>query len=576
MDTKNRLKRIPSATAELSELKFCRSGGIAMYRILIVDDEPITRNGIKNFIDWKNEFMHVDSVCSNGETALSTLESCPVDILITDIKMPKMNGIELMKKAFELYPWLKVIMISSYSDFDYVREGLKLGAVDYLLKSALEPQELLSVLHRCTFMLEKERRKKAELNYYQNEAVYRERKYIEKEVKRLVVQKQVPLSSIDWAPTWLKQRYDCVYLILDGAEELMENQGYLYVQLLLEDFQELFYREEDEGVAMLMEENSAFLVFPDNVGDTELRLRQWKKSLETELGISLSFGFTIEEGISRIMKGLTNSRMACQRRFFEGLGGIYVWEGLTENKGTAQTSTNKSEPPNWQPFFEIIRNGDPIASAVEYAMERWKSTNLNPEQVKHEAYYLLTDIYERQANTEPPLSEGLDLLKQAETLDKIASLLKRGLEEIKRTFIPKLPDNGNGGQMITKALKYIDDHYTENLTLQIVANTLHVSKNYFSSLFKKQTGCNFIDYLIELRIRVAKKLLTEEGGRIYSIAETVGFNDVRYFIKIFKKLTDLTPLEYREKYKGRNSHFIESVKKNKGVYSKLRKFTLIL
>lgn len=521
-----------------------------MYRIIIADDEPIIRNGIEAFINWEKEGFSVEAICSNGAEALAVLKNRPVDIIITDIQMPLMNGIELMKQAFELYPWLKVIMISSYSDFEYVREGLKMGAVDYLLKAALKPEELLAVLRRCISMLEEERRKEAE---FQQGAVYRERKSIEQEIKRLIVQEQVQVSLIDWAPAWFRQRYACVYLILDGAEDLKENYGCLYVQLLMEDLQELFYGQVDEGTAMLMGETGMFLVFPDNTGDAELRLGYWKKSVETELGLSLSAGFTVEQGISRIQIGLADSRMACQRRFFNGLGGIYAFEESTENKETTKVMSTEKEQPDWKPLFEMIRKGDPISSAVEYAMERWKGLCLNQEQVKQEAYDLLTDIYELQADTGSPLSELLDLLERTETLDQIVSLLKRGLEDIGKSFIPRLADKGNGGQLITKALEYITVHYRENLTLQIVADTVHLSRNYFSLLFKKQTGRNFIDYLIELRIREAKRLLAEEDVRMSDIAETTGFNDVNYFRKLFKKMTGLTPLEYKEKHQGTGS-----------------------
>ncbi|MFD1775288.1 response regulator [Paenibacillus rhizophilus] len=541
-----------------------------MYRVLIVDDEPITRNGIEAFIDWEKEGLSVEASCANGAAALTVLENRPIDILITDIQMPLMNGIELMKQAFQLYPWLKVIMISSYSDFEYVKEGLKLGAVDYLLKSALEPAELLAVVHRCISMLKDERRKEVE---FQEGAIYRERKSTEQDIKRLIVQEQEFLPLIDWAPAWFQQRYACVYLILDGAGELKGNYGHLYVQLLLEDLQELFYRQIDEGAAMLMGESGMFLVFPDNVGDAELRIRYWKQTVEMELELSISAGFTIEQGICRLLNGLAGSRMACQRRFLEGLGGIYVWEGSTENKGTAQVSTIESELPDWKSFFEIIRNGDPISSAMENAMQRWKGMWLNPEQVKHEANELFTGIYEQQAVTGLPLSELLDLLERTETLDQILSILKHGLEDIGKTFIPRLADKGNGGELIAKALEYITNHYSENLTLQIVADTVYLSKNYFSLLFKKQTGQNFIDYLIELRIREAKRLLAEEDVRISDISEIAGFNDVNYFRKLFKKMTGLTPLEYRERHQGAGSQ-LEQVTKQFGEQTAVNEVSL--
>ncbi|MGP7818100.1 response regulator transcription factor [Niallia sp. 01092] len=517
-----------------------------MYRVVIVDDEPISRNGIEAFIDWKREGMLVESLCANGEEALKVLKASSADILITDIKMPIMNGIELMKQALEHYPNLKVVMLSSYSDFEYVKEGLKLGAVDYLLKSALDPVELLDVLRRCISILEEERRKEIEFHYYQQGAAYKERKYMEQAIKRIMVQEQCSSSSMDWEPKWLKQDYVCMYITLDRAEVLMEKHGYLHVQLLLEEFQEMFYQKMDDGAAVLSGERSLFLLFPKRLQNWRRKLYRLKRSVETELGITISAGYAMEQGRYGILKGLANSRMACQRRFFEGVGGIYGW---TENQAVAFSSKMETEHADWQSFFEIIRNGDPVSSAVEYAINHWKNLCNNPEQIKKEACDLLIQISELQADAKPLPPDQFDLLENAETLDEIASLFKRILEEMETSFILRSPDNGNGGQLITKALAYMDSHYTENLTLQNVADKVHVSKNYFSILFKQQTGYNFIDYLIELRIREAKRLLTEEDGRIYDVAESLGFNGVNYFSRLFKKMTGLTPLEYRKKYK---------------------------
>jgi two-component system response regulator YesN len=112
----------------------------------------------------------------------------------------------------------------------------------------------------------------------------------------------------------------------------------------------------------------------------------------------------------------------------------------------------------------------------------------------------------------------------------------------------RLNDKGHGGQLITKAIEYIKLHYREELTLQEVADTIHVSKSYFSNLFKKQSGQNFIDYLIDLRLHEAKRMLVQNEYKIYEVAEKSGFNDVKYFSKLFKKMTQMTPVEYREKH----------------------------
>ena len=245
-------------------------------------------------------------------------------------------------------------------------------------------------------------------------------------------------------------------------------------------------------------------------------------------------------------KGFINSRAACQRRFFEGLGGLYPQNN--SDTFSEKIPEGKEIHHDFSPLFEMIRNGDPISSAIEYALERWKGGYLTPEQVKQEACIVLTGVFNLHGVEEPMLAERHDLIYQAETMKQMVDLLICQLEENRNSFLPKLTENGYDENLIAKALEYISAHYTENLTLQNVADTVHLSKSYFSLYFKKQTGRNFVDYLIELRIREAKRLLVESESRIYDVAKAAGFKDVKYFSKVFKKITGLTPIAYREKY----------------------------
>ncbi|MGP7818826.1 response regulator transcription factor [Niallia sp. 01092] len=519
-----------------------------MYKILIVDDEPVIRKGISSFIEWEKEGLTVDDNYANGLEALDALKKNSFDILITDIKMPLMNGIELMKQAMELYPWLKVILISNYSDFEYVKEGLKLGAVDYLLKLTLKKDDLITVLRKCISSLEEERKKNSELIHYQQDAIYLNRKRVEQEIKRLIVQEKISSSDTSWAPAWLEQQYSCVYLILDGAEEWRENHGYLYVQFLLEELQKMFYEQMEEGVALLVSESGLFFIMPNSDGNAQHLFLEWKQLIEKTWKISMSGGFVTEREASHILEGFSKSHSVCQRRFFEGLGSLYSIH--SSDYSTKNTVIIKKQQDEWKPFFDMIRNGDPVSSAIEIAFDRWKSGALNPEQVKQEACNLLKRTYELNADTEILLSEQFELLCRAETLENMTAILISQLEEIWTPIIPKLADKDYNEQLIIKALEYIASHYTENLTLQSVADTVHLSKSYFSLYFKKKTGRNFVDYLIDLRIREAKRLLVENESRIYDIATAAGFNDAKYFSKLFKKVTGLTPNAYREKHQA--------------------------
>ncbi|WP_198510249.1 response regulator, partial [Bacillus solitudinis] len=127
-----------------------------MYNIIIVDDEPVIRSGLKASVEWDKEGLSLLGDFSNGEEAFSIMKENHVDILITDIKMPIMDGLTLMKKALNLYPKLIVILISSYNEFAYVKEGIKYGAIDYVLKPTLEQEEFLQLIQKCVKRLDEE------------------------------------------------------------------------------------------------------------------------------------------------------------------------------------------------------------------------------------------------------------------------------------------------------------------------------------------------------------------------------------------------------------------------------------
>ncbi|SDM83035.1 two-component system, response regulator YesN [Paenibacillus sp. yr247] len=516
-----------------------------MYRVLIVDDEPVIRNGIKAFINWEREGLTATADCANGMEALSLMESLPVDILITDIKMPLMNGIQLMQHSLQLYPHLKVIMVSSYTDFEFVREGLKLGAVDYLLKPTLEAEDLLAVLRRCIASLEEEKKRQSKISRSQLDAVYRDQRKFEHELKRLIVLEQE--CDYSWVPGWMKDRITCVYMMLDDAQELREIHGNLHTQLLLEDLQESFYTETQEGVAALVtSDNSLFLLLPKGLQEVEPLLLQWKQLLARNFGVSITLGICSLQGIHEIRHGFAESRHASQERFFQGLGKIFsanAAQGLPRRQQDAEID----ETPDWAALAEQIRGRTAASNLIKQVHNRWSGGRLDPARIKHEACSLLTETCQNSVDL-GTLPEQLDHVRSAETLEQLEGILSRLFEEFERGTAMNLPDKGYSGKLITKALSYMNTHYTEDLTLQSTADAVHVSKSYFSLLFKKQTGQNFIDYLIDLRVREAKRLLVLNDFRIYEVAEAAGFNDVKYFSKLFKKMTGFTPVEFREKH----------------------------
>jgi two-component system response regulator YesN len=509
--------------------------------VLIVDDEPIIRNGLKNFIDWDRLGLTVEASCANGQAALELLRSRPIDILITDIKMPVMDGLELTREALKVNPDMKIVLISSYNEFEYVREGMKHGAVDYLLKPTLEAEELIAVLLRCKEMLAGRRMQAAEKSRLTQQTSLLERKRIEQEIIRLLVSGQDGQCFVD---IFGRQgiAYVCAYAAADGLNEWRERYGNLHAGILYEDLQTLFYEQFRKGGAPILAGEGLLLNYPCEE-EAEHSIARFKARAEAELGISISVGCCVMEETGRLETGLRRSRSAAARRFFEGTGRVFVSEGT----GPSGNAGGDYAEMNMRAMLEQIRAEKDNEAVIDSFVARWTREGPAPEQVRREAYELLSAFAYVNGDSKA-LADFRDSVWRCDTIRQLEEQVRGLAREMEHPNRLRLSDKGHGGQLITKAIEYIKQHYREELTLQVVADSIHVSKSYFSNLFKKQAGQNFIDYLIDLRLHEAKRLLVQNECKIYEVAEKSGFNDVKYFSKLFKKMTQMTPVEYREKH----------------------------
>lgn len=509
--------------------------------VLIVDDEPIIRNGLANFIDWSKLGLHLAGSCANGQEALELMNRGPIDILITDIKMPVMDGLQLTRKALELNPRLKVVLISSYNEFEYVREGMKHGAVDYLLKPSLEAEELTAVLGRCKDMLEQDRRRTEQKRQLERQFSVLERKRLEQEIIRELVSGGSDAAFQDMLGE-KDASYLCAFIVIDGLAEQTELYGHLHIGMMYEEMQEVFYGLVPFGSAPVLAGEGLFVLFAGEE-DAEALLGTLKARIEAELAATVSVGYCAEAGTGGVKRALNKSRAAAMRRFFEGTGRIFGWQPGAGGREPAQEPAEMS----MHAMVDAIREAIDAKRVIDGFSERWSKGGMTPEQVRREAYELLSAFAYLNGDAKL-LSDYRENIRRCETVERLTALLYQLCEELEQPGLAKLSDKGHGGQLIAKAIEYIKLHYREELTLQEVADSIHVSKSYFSNLFKKQAGQNFIDYLIDLRLHEAKRMLTQKDYKIYEVAEKSGFNDVKYFSKLFKRMTQMTPVEYREKH----------------------------
>ncbi|MFS0637873.1 response regulator [Mesobacillus foraminis] len=508
-----------------------------MYNAIIVDDEPVIRFGLKASVNWDKEGLHLLGDFANGEEALKGLKGHTVDLLITDIKMPVMDGICLMKEMQKLFPGIKVILVSSYTDFQYVREGLRLGAVDYVLKATLEPDEFSRLIQTCVAMIRRERLVEEKLQLATQTVTFRERKSLEQTIKRVI------LDGADYRELqdkfgWLQGNLLMITMSLNNIKKLEEQFGFLHKTMLLEDIQNYFYKQIDEGICFSINENQMLLLLKTSI-DPNIAVKKLKAEIEEVTSSSYTFGFDVIRNLSQVIEGYRNSSFACERRFFYPNQTIFRYQPL---------ETGNLPPLNIDLLHQILLPYDKqrITAFLGERFAEWESGTVSPSEIKKDACELLSHLFHKKAQVEDLLGK-CNVIKKTETLEELTKTMTFQIEEYTESEQQTQYRHQGDNAIMKKALDFIHGHYTEELTLQLVSSHVHISRNYFSVLFKRSVGKNFIDYVMELRIKKACELLENTSLKVYEVAEQSGFKDVKYFSKLFKKLMGASPVDFRSK-----------------------------
>ncbi|MCM3665813.1 response regulator [Mesobacillus subterraneus] len=500
-----------------------------MYNVFIVDDEPVIRFGLKASVDWDAEGLKLVGDYPNGEEALSAMEEYHPDILITDIKMPVMDGITLMKKAKSKFPNLKVILVSSYNDFDFVREGLKLGAIDYVLKPTLEPKDFVQLIRKTVEKIQQEESIEEQLGEITETRLAEERRQMENSIKRAILSGQ-QLESGDF-PDWLKGKSLIVYMELNHLSQIEEEFGGLFKSFILDEIQTQFYKNQSNRVCFPIGDSQMLFLLGDERHGLQI-VEELKMEIEQETKIDCSFSYMPGTNLDSIKESYLLLEEACGEKFFDEKRQIFQVE---PSKTTIKSNTMPSLN---------MEDSDDLTELFEERTGLWDSGLYSEEAIKNDACHMLTNFYMNQVSINI-LVERCRGMESAETLSELISQFRQDIIDFDDLILENKKKVSTDNELVDKALDYIHKHYTEELTLQRVADHIHISRNYFSIIFKRFKVKNFIDYVIELRVNKARELLKETSLKVYEVAEKSGFRDVKYFSKVFKKLTGLSPVDYR-------------------------------
>lgn len=532
-----------------------------MLNVIIVDDEPLIRIGLHSCVDWEQLGFRIVGNAGDGKEAVAMIESMRVDVAFTDIRMPNMDGLDLLRYLRKEHPKIKVIVLSSYNELDYVKQAMKMGAEDYILKLSLDPEKLTEILKQLRVTIEQEQQAQKSLH---QDAPEGDKQVLREECCRQFLSENMPPDiwknrmrklgyQTEYSPCWATLcGIDNFAQILSSSRLENPKRFRLSVLNMMRQSLQMF------SVSEIMEEESGryLLLIPlQNFMDDEekgkSRIAQFGKSLshvfQTYFNFSVSTASILMTGpmenLPAVYQRLEN---VYQFKFYSGNGCILFSDDvkpfLEEKIALPMEVLQKLRHALVHEEQSVLKN----------VMEDFFDTEVkkklrHPNVARSLAFTYLAELtrfaQEKHVCMEKLVSDGnqplFRLLYEQETLEDMEALLLSWSEnliaEAKNIALQA------GRREVALIKQYIEEHIDETISLERAAGICSLSKCYFSSIFKRETGLNFVDYLNTEKMKFAKQQMVKKGIKTYEAARLVGISDESYFSKLFKKYLGVTP-----------------------------------
>lgn len=527
-----------------------------MLGVLIVDDELLMRIGLKSIIQWEEEGFTILGEAANGREALELAGTHRPDLIITDIKMPVMDGLELIREARRLDLGGQFVILSCLEEFQYAQEALRLGAADYLIKSDMKPSQLQQVLDR-----------------------------VRKRAVRLPGGRsgEIPPGSYRESIGYLKETlfkelisgFKAAGDVLANRESLrirLADEPMVLMKLRINHFEQLRrkYVEQDEkllrySVANILEEilprkrakeiivmNSAEYVLLLDLGpegrivrgEIERAAAKIQTAMKDFLKLTLSIGVSgPASGFDGLKRAYQEADMTLDALFFESGSGLSFYDHTRsrENREDCLFIDRSA----MRKFRQDTESGSEGALAFLNSLKDTMLLEGCSKQTARSVYIrMLTVILSCFPSLPEPNEAGLTVYESIlheESLEGLHRTVTGYLEQCRA----QMSEHESSRSYAEQASELIMLLYAEDISLQSVADRINVNASYLSRVFKQETGENFVSFLTRLRMEKAKHMLKDKNVKVYEVAERVGYPNTAYFSKLFKKLSGMSPEEYR-------------------------------
>ena len=543
-----------------------------MLKIFLAEDEVVVRETIKRMIPWEERGFELVGEAADGEMALPLLLRQQPDLLITDIKMPFMDGLTLARLAKKEIPGLKVVILSGYDDFNYAKQAIGIGVEDYLLK----PITKNALIERLSEIRSRYEHEKTQKEYY--EKFQREMQAYEKNSSRDFFEALVG-GSMDMMEVYKRAEKLGLDIVAEAYNVL------IFTMNCDEDFsgqRDEYSSWEAESLELLenfFAGHSSAMLFRSNIFSYGVLLKGQRETIEENTRACvdeirkilsrqdgrrewfLAVGQSVER-LSQIQKSYHTASRAFSQRYLYDENILYYdeMETMEHPGGQAETEDNaylqKVDVNALNPAIlqKFLSNG--LQEETEnFVKDYFYAIGQEPMESLVFRNYVILNVRFSVISFIKGLGCDTNEMESADTEEVLAesgknmeSAIAYAKKMISQAIEIRDQNSGNKNRSILKtAVDFIDSHYMdEEISLNTVANVANVSSNHFSALFSQNMGQTFIEYLTSLRMNKAKELLRCTGMRSSEIAGEIGYKDAHYFSYLFKKTQGMTPSDYRK------------------------------
>lgn len=536
-----------------------------MIKVFLVEDEIVMREGIKNNINWSQEGLEFVGDASDGELAYPLIQKTQPDILITDIKMPFMDGLELSRLVKAEMPDIKILILSGYDEFEYAKEAIKIGITDYLVKP-IAAAKLLEEVKKVAEIVIEEQQQKEFLQTFEQERLENRQLAVQKFFRSLVSGKKSVSEALkegrELGIDLAAEAYNIAMLQLFTNGE---KEGYSETQTkVIAEMKALAGSRQDVLMAELGLDSWSFLVKENGENPLEETLETFLGGLEEIMtnheGMEYFIGVGSKvERLSELNHCFEEASRAFSYRYLKKRNQI-VFSGqemqgdsVDEELKLSSLKLEKLDRKSIERFLKTGLRGEAVYFIDEYFAslgERNVQSLLFRQYVTMDMYFAAVAMLEQIGYGSEELVERCGDFQQMSSMFSTVEQTKEYLVKVLETVID-FRENVSSKKyhsLLEEAKAYIEQNFdNEEISLNTVAATVNLSPNHFSTIFSQEMGKTFIEFLTEVRMEKAKELLRTTSMKMAEIAFLVGYKDPHYFSYLFKKTQECTPREFRAK-----------------------------